>query len=250
MRTSAATPGGDAWRLDRTLGWRGWVSSGKPGRGQFTREERERRGGKGRDEASQEFHPQETRVRGEEERRPEDPSFSGAGTRAAETEDSAVEEGDHEAEESVGRASDPAGAGRETAPTCFRHNRGMLPQRGQETRDEATGPEPEVARAPSLCRGCPAVFLLQASSPAKGRPWAVAGNPAGPASPSAEAGTHALVIARQHRCLSLQHLRDLRQEAGPSSPVRPSKVLPPAYSCQLNARRLFMLVVHRSHRGL
>ena len=55
------------------------MSSGKPGRGQFTREERERRGGKGRDEASQEFHPQETRVRGGKERRPEDPSFSGAG---------------------------------------------------------------------------------------------------------------------------------------------------------------------------
>lgn len=79
MRTSAAIPGGDAWRLDRTLGWRGWVSSGKPGRGQFTREECERRGRKGRDEASQEFHPQETRVRGGKERRPEDPSFSGAG---------------------------------------------------------------------------------------------------------------------------------------------------------------------------
>ena len=55
------------------------MSSGKPGRGQFTREERERRGGKGRDEASQEFPPQETRVRGGKERRPEDPSFSGAG---------------------------------------------------------------------------------------------------------------------------------------------------------------------------
>lgn len=148
--------------------------------------------------------------------------------------------GDLEVEESVDRASDPAGAGRGTAPTCFGHsNRGMLSQRG---RKRVTSP---WARArgrpgPSLCRGCPAVFLLRASSPPKGRPWAVAGNPAGPASPSAEAGTHALVTARQHRCLSLQHLGDLRQEAGPSSPVRPSKVLPPAYSCQLNAQFLFI----------
>ena len=169
-----------------------------------------------------------------------DPQILFIGTRAAETEDSAVEEGTSRWKKAWTEQATPQARGVEQRPRASVTATGGCCHRGAGNARRGPWARARGRRAPLSAGGVSAAFLLRASSPPKGRPWAVAGNPAGPASPSAEAGTHALVIARQHRCLSLQHLRDLRQEAGPSSPVRPSKVLPPAYSCQLNAQFLFI----------
>ena len=80
--------------------------------------------------------------------------------------------GDLEVEESVDRASDPAGAGRGTAPTCFGHsNRGMLSQRGRKRVTRPLGPSPRSPGPLSLqrmpCR-LPAPGILSAQRPSLG----------------------------------------------------------------------------------